>query len=202
MSASLLSARVRGAVIVLAGLLMLPLAVPAAADVSDTISVIKEGETLDTVEIVSRLAEATFDGPTQRVLIGREDNFADNMASAVMQSEAPLLLVPTEGPISQRVRDLLATYDPSEVVLLGGEAALSTTIEQELAAACAPTVREAGTSTCNASTATHHCASTQTAPLPASREAGGGGGGAGSDAPPKNGAATPPPSYQAAIDTL
>ena len=134
MSASLLSARVRGAVIVLAGLLMLPLAVPAAADVSDTISVIKEGETLDTVEIVSRLAEATFDGPTQRVLIGREDNFADNMASAVMQSEAPLLLVPTEGPISPRVRDLLATYDPSEVVLLGGEAALSATIEQELAA--------------------------------------------------------------------
>ena len=67
MSASLLSARVRGAVIVLAGLLMLPLAVPAAADVSDTISVIKEGETLDTVEIVSRLAEATFDGRRKRV---------------------------------------------------------------------------------------------------------------------------------------
>ncbi|WP_108668338.1 cell wall-binding repeat-containing protein [Euzebya rosea] len=134
MSASLLSTRVRGVVILLAALLVLPLAIPAAADVSDTISVIKEGETLDTVEIVSRLAEATFDGPTQRVLIGREDQFADNMASAVMQAEAPLLLVPTEGPISQRVRDLLATYDPSEVVLLGGEAALSADVERELAA--------------------------------------------------------------------
>lgn len=103
------------------------------ADVSDTISVVKEGEELGNVEIVSRLAEATFAGTTQRVLIGREDNFADNMASAVMQSDSPLLLVPSEGPISPRVADLLAQFAPSEVVLLGGEAAISSEVEAELA---------------------------------------------------------------------
>lgn len=131
--ASTRSVRLTPLLAALALLLVAPLTV-AVAEVSDTIQVVKEGEALSNLEIVARLAEATFDGPTQRVLIGREDNFADNMSSAVMQGDAPLLLVPSGGPVPQRVRDLLDLYDPEEIVLLGGEAALSPAVEEELEA--------------------------------------------------------------------
>ena len=106
--------------------------VPATAEVSDTIQVVKDGEDLSNLEIVARLAEATFTGTTSRVLIGREDNFADNMSSAVMQGDSPLLLVPSGGPVPQRVLDLLELYNPAEVVLLGGEAAVSEAVADEL----------------------------------------------------------------------
>jgi len=96
------------------------------------------------------------------------------------------------------------------------QAAAIARLEQELAVVCAPTAREVGTSTCNASTATHHCASTQTAPLPADGNASGGGGGGGGNGNGNGngngggggtttghkGVPRAHPNYQAAIDAL
>ena len=80
------------------------------------------------------------------------------------------------------------------------QAATIARLEAELKAAsalasAAPVAREVGTSTRNASTATHHCASTQTAPLPATEPPAGG-------APPHNKGRPNVQAYQAAIDTL
>ena len=78
------------------------------------------------------------------------------------------------------------------------QAATIARLTQELAEARAPAVKSASVSTCNASTATHHCASTQTAPLESAQ------------APEHAAAPAPAPqkgrpdaqSYQNAINTL
>lgn len=84
------------------------------------------------------------------------------------------------------------------------QAATIERLTQELADARAPAARSVSVSTCNASTATHHCASTQTAPLEPSPPP------PPPAAAPAAPAATPPhqkgqpnvQSYQNAIDTL
>ncbi len=71
-------------------------------------------------------------GPTARVLLARDDDFPDAMAAGVMQDDAPLLLVPGQGPLPDDVRQRLLELGPTEVVLLGGPAAVSEAIEAEL----------------------------------------------------------------------
>lgn len=67
-----------------------------------------------------------------RVLIARDDDFPDAMAAGVMQDDAPLLLVPGQGPLPADVRARLLELGPTEVVLLGGPAAVSDAVEAEL----------------------------------------------------------------------
>lgn len=112
--------------------LVLAVLIPASAETSDTISIIKDGEnSLSNSEIASRLADETFTA-VDRVLIGRDDEFADAMTSGLLQADSPLLLVPSGGPVPQRVLDQLQIYGPSEVLLLGGPDAISDDVVQEL----------------------------------------------------------------------
>ncbi|MEE8602526.1 cell wall-binding repeat-containing protein [Euzebya tangerina] len=104
----------------------------AIADPADTISIIKDGEEgLSTAEIASRLTDATF-ASAERVLIGRDDEFADAMTSGLLQSESPLLLVPSAGPIPPEIMTQIELLDPAEVLLLGGVDAISAGVEAEL----------------------------------------------------------------------
>ena len=133
-------------VTVLLALGLLAGTVAADADPSDTISIVRPGEsTLPTSEVASRLAEATF-AAADRVLIGRDDEFADAMTSGLLQGDSPLLLVPTLGPVPQPVLDQIALLDPAEVVLLGGTSALSPAVEDELAGAGYEVTRTFGAS--------------------------------------------------------
>jgi len=68
----------------------------------------------------------------QRVLLASDSSFADALASAVLQQTGPLLLVPSSLPIPGEVTAELQRLDPEEVVLLGGESAISEEVEVEL----------------------------------------------------------------------
>ncbi|WP_370327779.1 cell wall-binding repeat-containing protein [Euzebya sp.] len=113
-------------------LVALVAALPASAQPSDTISIVKEGEEgLSNAEIAARLSESTFQS-ADRVVIGRDDEFADAMTSGLLQADSPLLLVPRGGPVPQRVLDQLQLLDPAEVLLLGGVDAIAETVAEEL----------------------------------------------------------------------
>jgi putative cell wall-binding protein len=101
--------------------------------VSDTISIVKEGEDLTNAEIAVRLVEETvLASDVDTVIIGRDDVFVDSLASATMQDDSVLLLVPPNGPISPATFDVLADLDPERIVLLGGPLAISTGVEETL----------------------------------------------------------------------
>ncbi|WP_370327943.1 cell wall-binding repeat-containing protein [Euzebya sp.] len=117
----------------LLGPALVGIAPTAAQDLpDDTIAVVKADESPSNAEIAVRLSEETPFSAVDTVVIGRDDTFADSLASGVLQSESPLLLVPSAGPLPPRVRDELARLAPTRVILLGGEAALQPAVADEL----------------------------------------------------------------------
>lgn len=133
-------------VIVMGVVLGVAVVAPAQEFGPDTVGVIKDGETPSASEVAVRLSEATPLASVDTVVLGRDDEFADSLASGVMQSTSPLLLVPRNGPIPTRVRDELSRLAPQRVVLLGGEAALTTEVADELSGLGYAVERRAGAS--------------------------------------------------------
>lgn len=125
------------------------LAAPAEPDAvtesSDTLSIVKEDATPSNVDVAVALAEAT-PLAADRVLIGRDDVFVDSMAAGVLQGDSPLLLVPRDGPVPTSVLDTLSSSGAARVTLLGGEAAVSAPVADELASAGYSVERRAGVS--------------------------------------------------------
>ncbi len=115
-----------------------------ATEFSDTVDVVKD-QAVSNAEIAVRLTEATpsTTGAT-RTVVARDDVFADSMTSGVLQDDSPLLLVPSSGPLPARVRDALAQIGSTEVVLLGGTAAITPEVEAQLADLGLSTQRRAG----------------------------------------------------------
>jgi putative cell wall-binding protein len=139
--------RTRAALLATAVLLSLVVAVaPAAAvtETEDTIGIVKEGVAPSNAEIAVRLSENTPLPDTSTLLVARDDRFADALASGVLQSSAPLLLVPTTGPIPDRVVGEIQRLGPSEVIILGGDQAVAPDVEQQLAALGVTIQRRAG----------------------------------------------------------
>ncbi|WP_370325061.1 cell wall-binding repeat-containing protein [Euzebya sp.] len=137
--------------VVLAVLLAALLPSPSAAQPEvnadgDTLFVVKADETPSNAEIAARLSTETFGEPAARVVIGRDDEFADALASGLLQRDAPLLLVPTDGPIPPVVADELDRLAPEEAVVLGGEAAVGPAVVAELADRDIDVTRYAGAS--------------------------------------------------------
>lgn len=88
-----------------------------------------------TVDVAVELSRATFpDGGANRVMIGRDDVFADSLASGVGQSDGPLLLVPTDGPVPASVMAEIDRVGAEEAVILGGDAAVSPAVADALSA--------------------------------------------------------------------
>lgn len=122
----------------------------------DTVSVIRGDEVVSNTDLAVRLARlaapllddgggfAGTAGPA--VLLGREDVFADAVASGGLQGDAVLLLVPRDGPLPPSVRQALSDLDASAVTILGGEAAVSAAVAEEVAGLGLPVDRLAGTS--------------------------------------------------------
>ena len=100
----------------------------------------------DTVEDVFPDADGTYRRP-HTVLLGRDDVFADSLASGGAQGllGAPLLVTPPDH-LDPRVRAELLRILPDRVILLGGTAAVSTEVEQALAADGFAVERAAGAS--------------------------------------------------------
>ena len=101
---------------------------------ADTIAVGLGETSTPNVDVTVELSRATFpDEGAQRVLIGREDVFADSLASGVLQDEGPLLLVPTDGPVPAQTTAEIRRLGATEAVVLGGESAVSAAVVDELA---------------------------------------------------------------------
>lgn len=87
---------------------------------------------VSTIEMAVRMSEAT-PGTATTVVIGRDDVFADALASGPLQQQGPLLLVPMAGPVPDRVRREIARVGATSAVILGGEAAIGPEVAAELA---------------------------------------------------------------------
>lgn len=99
---------------------------------ADTLLIIKEGAEPSNAELAATISAETFDTGAQRVLISRDDAFADALASGVLQGDAPLLLVPTAGPLPNAVVVEIQRLGATEAVVLGGAAAVSDAVASEL----------------------------------------------------------------------
>ena len=105
----------------------------AVTEIEDTIGIVKEGVAPSNVEIAVRLSETVgFTNPSS-VVIARDDAFADALASGVLQDEFPMLLVPTDGQLPDRVVQELARMGPGQAIILGGTAAVSDDVAFQLA---------------------------------------------------------------------
>lgn len=118
----------------------------STTEVSDTLSVVKDDEVgVSNVDVAVRLSETTpFSGDT--VVISRDDEFADALASGVLQADAPLLLVPTGGPLPAGVLQRMTDLAPQRAVILGGVAAVSEEVAAELIGLGLTVERRAGAS--------------------------------------------------------
>lgn len=129
--------RVVAVAVVATGLLALPAGAgtgaPDIPDPADTLSVVKGDSTPSNVDLAVLLSQATPQQvPVQRVLVGRDDAFADALASGALQGDAPLLLVPPRGPIPEAVDAELDRLQPREALVLGGTAAVDPVVVENL----------------------------------------------------------------------
>jgi putative cell wall-binding protein len=113
----------------------------------DTVAVGLGESSTPNVAVAVELSQATFaaDG-ADVVLIGRDDLFADSLASGVAQDQGPLLLVPTAGPVPPVVLDEIERVGASRAVIFGGQNAVSDDVAQELAGAGLSVERREGAS--------------------------------------------------------
>ena len=128
----------------------MPLAAQSGATVGgpeDTLAVIPANGTLSNIEVAVEVSRGTpRELPVDRVVVARDDAFADALASGVLQADAPLLLVPRSGAIPTPVIEELTRLSPSEVVILGGASAIDEAVADQLKVYSESVTRVAGAS--------------------------------------------------------
>lgn len=136
------SARRGLAIISAAAMLSTMLAVPALAEHYDDATVL-EGD--DAIE--AALAWSGLSASSDAVAIGRNDVFADNLSSGLIQGlgDGVQLLLTDTDTLDSRVADEIERLGATVAHVLGGEAAISADVEDELEALGLTTHRHAGT---------------------------------------------------------
>jgi len=86
----------------------------------------------DRVETAAEIASDRFDA-ADTVLIARDDDFADALAGvpAAFALDAPVLLT-DQDELSEAAEEVIDELDPDEAILLGGDAAVATSVEDDL----------------------------------------------------------------------
>ena len=127
--------------LLVATLLMSTLVAPAGAQggqatvggPDDTLAVIPPNTRLSNAEVAVEISQGTPRSlPIARVLVARDDAFADALASGVLQADAPLMLVPRTGPLPTAVVEEIRRLGASEAVVLGGDAAVDAGVAAQL----------------------------------------------------------------------
>ncbi|WP_370324635.1 cell wall-binding repeat-containing protein [Euzebya sp.] len=113
-------------------LLVVPVLPAAAQPDGANVSIIKDNEAPSNAEIAARLSEETL-STSQRVVISRDDDFADALASGILQADSPLLLVPRNGPVPPRVLGEIQRLGATGAVILGGTGAVAPAVAEQLA---------------------------------------------------------------------
>lgn len=86
------------------------------------------------VEAAISLSKLAFPGGAPQAVLGRDDAFADSLASGILQTTSPLLLTST-ATLSPAVESELKRLGAKTVHILGGPSAVSPAVEQQLVAA-------------------------------------------------------------------
>ncbi len=105
---------------------------------------VKDVDGLSTADLALGMFECVEPDDVDTVLLGRDDDFADSMASGFLQGEAPMLLVPSSGPLPADVRQRLIDLAPSQVIIVGGTEAIGQDVEDEIRALGIDVVRRSG----------------------------------------------------------
>lgn len=122
--------RVAIAVFTAFALAVVPTAVYAASASWDEVVVLDADDPVGAAVAWSR---ATFDdGTVARVFLARADVFADSLASGGAQQSATPLLLTGPDELDPRTADELARLDPDQVVVVGGDEAVSDPVVDEL----------------------------------------------------------------------
>jgi putative cell wall-binding protein len=131
-----------------AGLLLLITAlVPIeTADAGALVQIIRYAGT-NRYGTAAAIAEGDFPNPAavDTVFVAVGDNFPDALAGAAIAGKlgAPLLLITSSG-IPQQTRDELTRLDPDTIVVLGGTAVVSASVQTQLGAYAPTVIRLAG----------------------------------------------------------
>jgi putative cell wall-binding protein len=82
------------------------------------------------------VAERILDEDTATIFISTGEVFADGLAATpwAIREEAPIVLVPSDGRLPFRVVDLLEAHPDADIIVIGGTAAVSESIFDELEA--------------------------------------------------------------------
>ncbi|MFZ3132294.1 MAG: cell wall-binding repeat-containing protein [Desulfosporosinus sp.] len=88
----------------------------------------------DRIDTAIKIALNGWPNGSSTVILSRSDDFPDALAGVPLahKNKAPILLTSPRS-LDPRVRDALKGLNPSRIILLGGEAALSSEIEKSLA---------------------------------------------------------------------
>lgn len=116
--------------------LVLSLAAPHAAAHDEDRVFVQEWQSATPVDLSVETSEFMFSDPEtfpDTVLVSRDDQFADALASAALQGTlgAPLLLTPTAA-LADVVREEIERLGPDRIYILGGTNAVSPAVEAEL----------------------------------------------------------------------
>ncbi len=105
---------------------------PLPQESTDTEYLVHAGEAMPSnIEIAVRASERLIP-PVDRVLIARDDVFADSLASSVLQFDSHLLLVPSNGPVPERVLTEIERLRATRATILGGTSAVSASVATQL----------------------------------------------------------------------
>ena len=123
--------RTRGAVAILVSLLVAMLFVAAEPAAASHYTNTTELSGTTNAAAAAAWSKVAFTGTATEVLLGRDDVFADSLASGAMQGSRPLLLTNSQ-TLSGEANAELNRLRPSIVNILGGPSAVSTAVENDL----------------------------------------------------------------------
>lgn len=109
-------------------------AVPALSSAEQALlAPVKRIAGTDRIDTAVKIAQEGWPNGCQTVIIAKSGDFPDALAGVALakQNNAPILLT-TPGSLDPKVEDALLELKPLKVIILGGEEAVSTKVENEL----------------------------------------------------------------------
>ena len=127
------SATRRRVILALVGALALPAALPLGTATASHFSDTEELTAEDAVGSAIAFSVSTFPEGAEEVVLGRDDAFADSLASGMLQATRPLLLT-ASATLSEPTKAELARLAAKTVHVLGGESAIAPAVVTALEA--------------------------------------------------------------------
>jgi probable HAF family extracellular repeat protein len=125
------------AIVIFGGLASVSTAMANAIQAAVPLAAMSRIAGADRYETASKISLQNYTSPQAKVYIANGQNFPDALAGAALAGHngAPLLLVPTSGPLPASVLAELQRLAPTTIVIFGGLASVSTAMSDAIQAA-------------------------------------------------------------------